>query len=170
MRWKLGLVSILLLVMICLTATLWPKSELRPQTVEEKIAIVEGITYEEEAPYLDARFVFKPDGRAWHCEPNNYERLKGTTPYPRYNIWIAEVATGDPATMIPVPINTVFHARNLLPPQVGDSPWGIFSVPEIKERMEPLFDAAKAEIIERLKEKEQQRLEGIEERPSASPG
>lgn len=138
-------------------ALLWPRSIQRPESLEEKIRVLEGITYDEEAPYLDARLVFRDDGIPWYCEPNNYQRLKGTTPHPRYNIWIAEVASSALMKVRDIPIITGYREHISTRFRVGDSPWGVYSLPEVRERMEPIFEDAKVEIMERLKEKERQR-------------
>lgn len=165
---KLAIVALSSVTIAGAAIVLWPRRAAPPRSLAEKIRLIENITYEEEAQYFEAREVIRIDGLAWHCEPNNYEKLKGKTAHHGYNVWIAELATEINPRFFTVPVNK-FAGKMWTADRAGDSPWGVYSIPEIREKMEPIFEDAKAEIIERLKEKERQRLKETEEEPRASP-
>lgn len=141
-RWLLvmGAVGILGIAIIVLT-TIVPVSTAEPPAAEQSAQPIEAITYEEIAPYFEALVVAKAGGQLHACGEDNFNKLPQRNP--RLEA-MARYAT----------TKYFFDAGYLVTPYLkkkifdkGESPWGAFSLPAIKEKMEPIFEAVKQETI-----------------------
>ncbi len=119
----------------------------RPLSVEEQIALIDAVTYEEATPYFEARFIWRRDGIAWReCGQNNFANLPDR-PTLR---WLAEEATARflDATEDTPGVFTLYQGKRI----VGDSPWGVFAIPKVRALMEQPFEEAKQTFIDLLRE------------------
>jgi len=134
----------------------------RPKTLAEKILDIKNVSYEDASPYFDAMFVFRDRHHLAHCGDDNLTRL----PHVFSRRWVAIVASTDYAMRwgnhkLSKAYEEAFPGSS----RVGDSPWGIFQLPRVRSDMEPIFEDAKTEIIQRLRDEDAEMRSKATEEP-----
>lgn len=124
-----------------------------PRTLDEAIARIEAVKYDEIAPYLEARFVFHPhtDGiiHARWCDDNNFDKLPKRADGPIL-IWLAKQTTEKYVRRRTEETHFCYFLTGDRP--VGDSPWGAFTqIPWLRGLVEPLLAESKKEYVEILR-------------------
>jgi len=113
------------------------------RTTEE----IKRITYEEVAPYLDAMMVAEGGMIYYECKGDNLRMV----PNRRDPLETLARRASSRFFQGTRAISHHLKARGILPPANGSSPWGAFSLPEIKEEILPFFEEAKqAAVAEEL--------------------